>query len=235
MGQISENDFTPKAMLYRNTDNVFNSICENIVCSCNGSNPNNDCSLTLALKNSINPESNIVFINCIIPWESPLNYSLKAIKFTNWLRSMIIEQTQNNNNINDPNINASITNQSIQRLPSTQRNNAYGNNYDQKKNIIINNKIDYLEKENDNNYYNLNTFQNKIDKNNGLFNNIKNDYEEQIDNLTMINKNSNLINNKNNEMNYSAILPNSGKINTNYQNYLTQYPPKKENQENINN
>ena len=235
MGQISENDFTPKAMLYRNTDNVFNSICENIVCSCNGSNPNNDCSLTLALKNSINPESNIVFINCIIPWESPLNYSLKAIKFTNWLRSMIIEQTQNNNNINDPNINASITNQSIQRLPSTQRNNAYGNNYDQKKNIIINNKIDYLEKENDNNYYNLNTFQNKIDKNNGLFNNIKNDYEEQIDNLTMINKNSNLINNKNNEMNYSAILPNSGKINTNYQNYLTQYPPKKGNQENINN
>ena len=235
MGQISENDFTPKAMLYRNTDNVFNSICENIVCSCNGSNPNNDCSLTLALKNSINPESNIVFINCIIPWESPLNYSLKAIKFTNWLRSMIIEQTQNNNNINDPNINASITNQSIQRLPSTQRNNAYGNNYDQKKNIIINNKIDYLEKENDNNYYNLNTFQNKIDKNNGLFNNIKNDYEEQIDNLTMINKNGNLINNKNNEMNYSAILPNSGKINTNYQNYLTQYPPKKENQENINN
>ena len=233
--QISENDFTPKAMLYRNTDNVFNSICENIVCSCNGSTPNNDCSLTLALKNSINPESNIVFINCIIPWESPLNYSLKAIKFSNWLRNIIIEQNPNNNNINETNINASITNQSIQRLPSTQRNNAYGNNYEQKKNIIINNKINYLEKENDNNYYNLNTYQNKIDKNNGLFNNIKNDYEEQIGNLTMLNKNPDLINNKNNEMNYSEILPNIGKINTNYHNYLTQYPPKKDNQENINN
>ena len=33
--QITENDMSPKAMLYRNTDNVFNSLCENIVCSCN--------------------------------------------------------------------------------------------------------------------------------------------------------------------------------------------------------
>jgi hypothetical protein len=135
-------------MLYRNTDNVFNSLCENIVCSCNCTTPNNDCSLTLALKNTINPESNIVFINCVIPWESPPNFSFKAVKFTNWLRNMVIEQNQtiskiqnenNFNNIshnitNDTNVNnSSLINQSIQKMPSAQRNNAYGNNYEPKK------------------------------------------------------------------------------------------------------
>ena len=276
MDQISENDFTPKAMVYRNTDKVFNSLCENIVCSCNCTTPNNDCSLTLALKNSINPESNIVFINCIIPWECPPNYSLKAIKFTNWLRNMIIELNQNiskiqhennfntisNNNMNlnmnesNNNISSSLINNSIQKLPSAQRNNAYGNNYEAKRNITIvtnNNRMNYLDKENDNNYYNLNNYQNKIDKNNGLFNNMKSDYEEQVGNLTMLNNNPELINlsnntqelinnkyrqqqsNKSNDINYSVNLPNTGKIQTNFQNYLTQYPPKGENQENINN
>ena len=275
MDQISENDFTPNAMLYRNTDKVFNSICENIVCSCNCTTPNNDCSLTLALKNTINPESNIVFINCVIPWECPPNYSLKAIKFTNWLRNMIIEQNQNiskiqiennfnnisNNNMNlnvneSNNNNSSLINNSIQRLPSAQRNNAYGNNYEPKKNITIitnSNKMNYLDKENDNNYYNLNTYQNKIDKNNGLFNSMKSDYEEQVGNLTMLNNNPELINinninqklinkkyiqrisNKNNDMNYSVNLPNIDKVQTNFKNYLSQYPPKGDNKEDINN
>ena len=262
--QISENDFTPKAMLYRNTDNVFNSLCENIVCSCNCTTPNNDCSLTLALKNTINPESNIIFINCAIPWESPPNYSFKAVKFTNWLRNMVIEQNQtiskiqnenNFNNIshnitNDTNVNnSSLINQSIQKMPSAQRNNAYGNNYEPKKNItIITHKENYIDKENDNNYYNLNTYQNKIDKKkNGLFsNNIKQDYEEQVGNLTMLNNNPELINissntqmigdkYQNNEMNYSVNLPNVDKINTNFKNYLTQYPQKVQNQDNLNN
>ena len=262
--QISENDFTPKAMLYRNTDNVFNSLCENIVCSCNCTTPNNDCSLTLALKNTINPESNIVFINCVIPWESPPNFSFKAVKFTNWLRNMVIEQNQtiskiqnenNFNNIshnitNDTNVNnSSLINQSIQKMPSAQRNNAYGNNYEPKKNItIITHKENYIDKENDNNYYNLNTYQNKIDKKkNGLFsNNIKPDYEEQVGNLTMLNNNPELINissnaqmvgenYQNNEMNYSVNLPNVDKINTNFKNYLNQYPQKVQNQDNLNN
>ena len=276
--QISENDFSPKAMLYRDTDKVFNSLCENIVCSCNCTTPNNDCSLTLALKNSINPESNIVFINCVIPWECPPNYSLKSIKFTNWLRNMIIEQNQNisklqhennfnsinsnnmniniNTNTSNNNMSSSIINNSIQKLPSAQRNNAYGNNYEAKRNITIvtnSNKMNYLDKENDNNFYNLNTYQNKIDKNNGLFNNMKSDYEEQVGNLTMLNNHPELINisnnnpeiinnkyiqqisNKNNDINYSVNSPNMNKIQTNYQNYLTQYPPREENQENINN
>ena len=213
--QIPENDFSPKSMLYRNTDNVFNSLCENIVCSCNCTKPNNDCALTLALKNSINPESNIVFINCIIPWESPPNFSYKAIKFTNWLRNMVIEQNQNqnldkinnneninenNNNINNNIINNSnqkLINNSNERLPSIQRNNAYGNNFEHQKRNLNLIKTDYLEKEKKNNkYLNINTYQNKInDKNNGLYNyNSKSDFEEQPGNLTMLNTNPELIN-----------------------------------------
>ena len=265
LDQIADDDFSPKAMLYRNTDNAFNSLCENIVCSCSNTTPNNDCSLTLALKNTINPESNIVFINCIIPWESPLNYSFKAIKFTNWLRNMVIEQNQNinkvknekvfnsiNNNsidINELNNNNSyLMNQSEQRLPSAQRNNAYGNNTEPKRNInIANNKENYIEKENDNNYYNVYTYQNKRDRNNGLFNNnFKPDYEEQVGNLTMLNNNPELINlsnnqlnNTKNDINYSVNLSNMDKINpntnTHYQHYLMQYPPKRQIQENVNN
>ena len=256
--QIPENDFSPKSMLYRNTDNVFNSLCENIVCSCNCTKPNNDCALTLALKNSINPESNIVFINCIIPWESPPNFSYKAIKFTNWLRNMVIEQNQNqnldkinndeninenNNNINNNIINNSnqkLINNSNERLPSIQRNNAYGNNFEHQKRNLNLIKTDYLEKEKKNNkYLNINTYQNKInDKNNGLYNyNSKSDFEEQPGNLTMLNTNPELINMssnstaseiyknprykiENNKMNTSVNLPNSDKININIRSNL---------------
>ena len=256
--QIPENDFSPKSMLYRNTDNVFNSLCENIVCSCNCTKPNNDCALTLALKNSINPESNIVFINCIIPWESPPNFSYKAIKFTNWLRNMVIEQNknqnldkinndeninENNNNINNNIINNSnqkLINNSNERLPSIQRNNAYGNNFEHQKRNLNLIKTDYLEKEKKNNkYLNINTYQNKInDKNNGLYNyNLKSDFEEQPGNLTMLNTNPELINMssnstaseiyknprykiENNKMNTSVNLPNSDKININIRSNL---------------
>ena len=256
--QIPENDFSPKSMLYRNTDNVFNSLCENIVCSCNCTKPNNDCALTLALKNSINPESNIVFINCIIPWESPPNFSYKAIKFTNWLRNMVIEQNKNqnldkinndenineNNNIIKNNIinnsNQKLINNSNERLPSIQRNNAYGNNFEHQKRNLNLIKTDYLEKEKKNNkYLNINTYQNKInDKNNGLYNyNSKSDFEEQPGNLTMLNTNPELINMssnstaseiyknprykiENNKMNTSVNLPNSDKININIRSNL---------------
>ena len=229
--QISENDFTPKGMLYKNTDNAFNSLCENIVCSCNCTNPENDCPLTLALKNSINPESNIVFINCVIPWEYPPIFSLNAVKFTNWLRNLVIEQNQTIDKLqNAPNIlNKSENNvsQSVQRLPSAQRNDAYGNNYEPKKNITIaSNKKNYLEKENEKDNYNTNPYKNKIDRNNGQFNNdIKSDYEEQVGNLTMVHNHPQLINenryfhNKNSsEMNYSMNLPNTENYNTMNQN-----------------
>ena len=209
--QITENDMSPKAMLYRNTDNVFNSICENIVCSCNCTTPSSDCALTLALKNSINPESNIVFINCVVPWESPPNFSFKAIKFSNWLRNLVLEQNQNlenNNDVNDninnenENNNKNIVNNSNERLPSIQRNNAYGNNFEnQKKNLNLINRTEYNERKKK--YYNSKTYQNKIsDSNNGLYhtninnnnNQIKSDFEEQPGNLTMLNNHPEFIN-----------------------------------------
>ena len=257
--QITENDMSPKAMLYRNTDNVFNSICENIVCSCNCTTPSSDCALTLALKNSINPESNIVFINCVVPWESPPNFSFKAIKFSNWLRNLVLEQNQNlenNNDVNDninneiENNNKNIVNNSNERLPSIQRNNAYGNNFEnQKKNLNLINRTEYYErkKTNKNKYYNSKTYQNKIsDSNNGLYhtninnnnnNQIKSDFEEQPGNLTMLNNHPEFINMSSNttmsdiyknpkyntienKINTSVNLPNSEKINLNIKNNL---------------
>ena len=256
--QITENDMSPKAMLYRNTDNVFNSICENIVCSCNCTTPSSDCALTLALKNSINPESNIVFINCVVPWESPPNFSFKAIKFSNWLRNLVLEQNQNMENNNDANDNINnenennnknIVNNSNERLPSIQRNNAYGNNFEnQKKNLNLINRTEYNErkKTNKNKYYNSKTYQNKIsDSNNGLYhtninnnnNQIKSDFEEQPGNLTMLNNHPEFINMSSNttmsdiyknpkyntienKINTSVNLPNSEKINLNIKNNL---------------
>ena len=255
--QITENDMSPKAMLYRNTDNVFNSICENIVCSCNCTTPSSDCALTLALKNSINPESNIVFINCVVPWESPPNFSFKAIKFSNWLRNLVLEQNQNlenNNDVNDninneiENNNKNIVNNSNERLPSIQRNTAYGNNFEnQKKNLNSVNRTEYNERKkiNKNKYYNSKTYQNKIsDSNNGLYhtninnnNQIKSDFEEQPGNLTMLNNHPEFINMSSNttmsdiyknpkyntienKINTSVNLPNSEKINLNIKNNL---------------
>ena len=256
--QITESDMSPKAMLYRNTDNVFNSLCENIVCSCNCTTPSSDCALTLALKNSINPESNIVFINCVVPWESPPNFSFKAIKFSNWLRNLVLEQNQNMENNNDANDNINnenennnknIVNNSNERLPSIQRNNAYGNNFEnQKKNLNLINRTEYNErkKTNKNKYYNSKTYQNKIsDSNNGLYhtninnnnNQIKSDFEEQPGNLTMLNNHPEFINMSSNttmsdiyknpkyntienKINTSVNLPNSEKINLNIKNNL---------------
>ena len=257
--QITENDMSPKAKLYCNTDNVFNSICENIVCSCNCTTPSSDCALTLALKNSINPESNIVFINCVVPWESPPNFSFKAIKFSNWLRNLVLEQNQNlenNNDVNDninneiENNNKNIVNNSNERLPSIQRNTAYGNNFEnQKKNLNLVNRTEYNERKkiNKNKYYNSKTYQNKIsDSNNGLYhtninnnnnNQIKSDFEEQPGNLTMLNNHPEFINMSSNttmsdiyknpkyntienKINTSVNLPNSEKINLNIKNNL---------------
>ena len=284
--EISENDCSSKAILYKNSNNIFNSLCENIVCSSSYTMPNNDCSLTLCLKNTINPMSNIVFVNCVVPWEYPLGYSYKAIKFTNWLRNMIInqndKQNQNQNlnmnkleknrildniNINDSNIifnnNISRINQSFENLPSNKRNSAYGNNYEPQKDIIINsnndNRTNNFEKDNEKNYYKLNTYQNQNKsktKINGKINNINNpkdDYEEQVGNLTMLNNNigymTNYMNNtdininrqknddsnfiQNKDMNLSVNLPLREK-NTNLQNYVSQFPRKEQEQQNIN-
>ena len=128
---------------------------------------------------------------------------------------MVLEQNQNlenNNDVNDninneiENNNKNIVNNSNERLPSIQRNNAYGNNFEnQKKNLNLINRTEYNErkKTNKNKYYNSKTYQNKIsDSNNGLYhtninnnnNQIKSDFEEQPGNLTMLNNHPEFIN-----------------------------------------
>ena len=76
---------------------------ENVVFSCYYSTPNNDCTLSLALKNIINLESNIIFINNLIPLEYTPNYFYNAIKFTNLFRNMVLELNQNLENNNEEN------------------------------------------------------------------------------------------------------------------------------------
>ena len=152
----------------------------------------------------------------------------------------------------DPDIiNSKISNNNLsyEKLPSNQRNTAYGNN---------NNRINNFKKENEKNYYNLNAYQNQNRKNRikCQISSIKNhnltyDYEEQTGNLSMLNNNTTLLNMNNNnifidprktnesgfipynDMNLSLNLPNKEKNFTNLQNYMIQFPPKEEPQ-NIN-
>jgi len=162
------------------------------------------------------------------------NYNMNSNEIVN-----INLNSNNNSNINS---NLNLVNDSNERLPSIQRrNNAYGNtNFEnQKKNLNLINKTDYIERNKNNKYYNVNTYQNKInDKNNGLDRNIlKNDFEEQPGNLTMLNSNHpELINmssnttvsdiyknqrfSNDNKMNTSVNSPNSDKVNINLKNSL---------------
>ena len=93
---INENDVSQNALLYRNTSKTFNSICDNIVSLCDNNTPKTESKLTLCLKKTLQYNSNIVFINCINPFEFPLNYSFKSLKFGNWLRNQILNRKENN-------------------------------------------------------------------------------------------------------------------------------------------
>jgi hypothetical protein len=76
-------------VLFKNTSRTFNSICNNIVSASIGVVPKYDTKLTLALKNTLNFDSNVIFISCVLPSEEPPTNSLKCLKFTNWLRNQI--------------------------------------------------------------------------------------------------------------------------------------------------
>jgi len=104
IGDIDDNDASMNGILYQNTSKVFNSLSDNIVSSSSNMTPKNESKLTLCLKKTIRPNSNIVLVNCIIPWEYPLNNSFKAIKFGNWIRNQVMNLSENdimkNNNLN---------------------------------------------------------------------------------------------------------------------------------------
>ena len=131
----NNNDLSYEYNLYANTKNVFNSICDNIVSANNGSTPNNNTILTLSLKNTLKTNSNIIFFNCVIPWEFPLFHSFKALKFTTWLRNKVINEGNNNISINKANnqsINPNssiINNNNLFNTMNENKNNSYMNNY----------------------------------------------------------------------------------------------------------
>ena len=83
-------DVSEDANLCRDVIKTFNSLSNAIVSAKAGMTPKNECKLTLALKDTINKRSSVVFINCAIPFEYPLNESFKATKFSNWLRNQVM-------------------------------------------------------------------------------------------------------------------------------------------------
>ena len=96
MSELSDNGALQSALLYRNTSKTFNSICDNIVSTCENITPKTESKLTMCLKKTLQYNSNVVFINCINPFEYPLNYSFKSLKFGNWLRNQILNNKENN-------------------------------------------------------------------------------------------------------------------------------------------
>ena len=154
--------------LFQNTKETFNSIADNIICLSQDLLPNNYTLLTLALKKTMKQGSNIIFVNCSIPWEFPLKDSYLALKFTNMIFSKIYKNVNNtnilnnssnnftyslnfSNNINDNNIFLN-QNQNKNSINDNLSNNIINSGYE-KMNEYLNNltidKMDYLFPEKD--------------------------------------------------------------------------------------
>ena len=140
MGENDE-DKSQESIIYKHIAKSFNSLSDAIVSACSYLTMKNETTLSLCLKNTINSQSNIVFINCIIPYEYPIGESYKAIKFTNWLRNQVINVEGNRaNNTTYANENQEQYNE--ENIPS-ENNCDYNNNLIQSYNEkSINNQED---------------------------------------------------------------------------------------------
>ena len=167
-GLLNENEINQNFQneIYINTNNTFNAIAEKII---NISKNNihikeNNCQLLSSLKNTMNINSNIIFINCIIPWEYPLKSSYNSSKFSNMIFNKINENNNkktysldfnkinnifnpdNNNNSNRERMNNYLNNLIIDKINikrkgyNTQRRNQKELNYNY--NTDLNNKVD---------------------------------------------------------------------------------------------
>ena len=152
------NDLSFEYSLYENTKKVYDSIIDNISSSNYGITPTKESTVTLSLKNTLKTNSNIIFFNCVIPWEYPINESFKALKFTTWLRNQVVNDEENiNNNANDNLVN---------------NNNLF--NTINESNNIINNQF------NNNSYY-IENFKNPI-ADEDLYINLKNNPNNNVNN-----------------------------------------------------
>ena len=183
-GLIKENErnINIDSNLFKNTYNEFNSISDNLINISQGSLPTETTVLSLSLKNTMKPGSNIILANCVIPWEFPLNDSYNSLKFANSIFKNVCKCDNNSiyfNNINNSsNNNFSIEfsntnscNHLIKNLNQNQSNliNINDSNYEKMNeylNTLTIDKLDYLfpEKETHKNN-NFNKDKNKINDN----------------------------------------------------------------------
>ena len=143
--------------LYENTKKVYDSIIDNISSANYGVTPKKESTLTYSLKKTLKTNSNIIFFNCVIPWEYPINNSFKALKFTTWLRNQvhtdrenIIDNTEKENLIN----NKFMYNTFDENINNHKINNNFQNNtylIDNYKNPISDENI-YINLNNNQNY-----------------------------------------------------------------------------------
>ena len=85
-GLLNENEINNNIQneIYINTNNTFNAIANKIMnLSLNIANENN--TLISCLKNTMQYDSNIILMNCVIPWEYPLRHSYNSSKFANMI------------------------------------------------------------------------------------------------------------------------------------------------------
>ena len=165
------NDISVNNNMYTNTKNIFMSISENISALSNKTQPQKEKEsiLTLSLKNVLKPSSNIIFFNCVIPSEYPLNNSKLALEFCSNLRNQVINPNENKSILLQNNTSSKII------LPETDNNNDYikmnindfSKNYtDMNNSVQINEYITNSQEVNHKNNYNINSSTIKNQNNN---------------------------------------------------------------------
>ena len=142
--------------LYENTKKVYDSIIDNISSANYGITPKKESTLTYSLKKTLKTNSNIIFFNCVIPWEYPINNSFKALKFTTWLRNQV--HTDRENIINNNEKENLINNKFMYNTFDENINNHKINNNFQNNTYLIDNYKNPMSDENI--YINLNNNQN---------------------------------------------------------------------------
>ena len=195
-GLIKENDenINIDRNLLKNTNNEFNSIADNLINISHNSLPNKTTILSLSLKNTMKPGSNIILANCVIPWEFPLDGSYNSLKFTNSIYNNICKS--DNNSIYFNSINNNINNNLTLEFSNANSCNHLIKNLNQNQNNLIN--------INDSSYEKMNEYLNSltIDKLDHLF------PEKEIQK----NKNYNKDKNKSNDNEFNKYKVNESNI-----------------------
>ena len=234
------NDLSFEYSLYENTKNTYDSMIDNIACANYGITPSKESTLTLSLKNTLKANSNIIFFNCVIPWEFPIDNSFKALKFTTWLRNQLINEGENFNGETNNLINKKIFNSINESNNSNnyhfQNNSHFINNYknpilgeNMNNNININNTFPIINNSNSQSY----SINNEINEEEKEYNSNYIDEENNI--KLMRNHSSKLLINKNmnksyefgkNRNNKSQLMDNNFQNKTSYININENITPK---------